>query len=130
MFYCYLSNFFFTQFHNTLRHHPFPFHGVNKDGTTVNQDIYDKAYADYAAKAISWAVFLFALCCILPEYREVLFIGTIIFFGYAVEFAMIYNDPIKWWHDPFFDIAIVPIGFSTIAGIFLIAMFIYKYFEK
>ena len=130
MFYCYLSNFFFTQFSNKIEHHPFPFHGVNRNGSMVTQDISHAAYADYAAKAISWAIFLFILCSIMPEYREVLFIGSFLFFGYAVEFAMIYNDPIRWWHDPFFDVAIIPIGFSTFAGLVLLVMFFTKYFEK
>jgi hypothetical protein len=130
-FFAYMSNFFWTQFdENKFRQHPFPFHGEHRDGTYTNQLISDAAYTDYAAKALSWAVVIFALCLILPEYREILFVISFLFFGYAVEFAMIYNDPITWWHDPFFHVALIPIGFSTFAGIALIAMFIYKYFEK
>ena len=126
-----MSNFFWTQFdENKIRQHPFPFHGEHRDGTYTNQRISDAAYADYAAKALSWAVFLFILCAIVPEYRGVLFMGSFLFFGYAVEFAMIYNDPVKWWHDPFMDKALIPIGFSTVAGLILLVMFFTKYFEK
>ncbi|HEY6950033.1 MAG TPA: hypothetical protein VI146_05430 [Nitrososphaeraceae archaeon] len=126
-----MSNFFWTQFDEyKIRQHPFPFHGEHRDRTHTNQRISDAAYADYAAKALSWSVFLFILCAIIPQYREVLFIGSFIFFGYVVEFAMIYNDPIKWWHDPFYDIAMVPLGFSTIALTILLIMFFTKYFEK
>lgn len=130
-FFAYMSNFFFTQFDDkNIRHHPFPFHGIHRDGKITNQDISDTAYADYAAKALSWAVVIFALCFVMPQYKEFLLIICFLFFGYVVEFAMIYNDPVKWWHDPIFDIAIVPLGFSTFAGAALIIMFITKYFDK
>ena len=123
-----MSNFFWTQFDEyKFRQHPFPFHGEHRDGTQTNQRISDAAYADYAAKALSWAVFLFVLCAIMPAYREVLLIGSFLFFGYVVEFAMIYNDPITWRKPLGFPI---PIGFSTVALTFFLAMFFTKYFEK
>lgn len=80
------------------------------------------AYIDFGCKIIAWIVFLTTLCRVLPQYREVLFIIDLFFVGYFVEYLLIYNNPIGWcgW---------VPIGYSTFAGLCIIAIFIFKYFK-
>lgn len=88
-----------------------------------NQVLSWPAYIDYGCKIIAWIVFLSALCHILPAYREVLFIIDLFFVGYFIEYILIYNNPVAWY-------GFIPLGYSTFAGLCLIAIFIFKYFKE
>lgn len=78
---------------------------------------------DYAAKAVSWVVFLVALFYILPEYRDVLSVSAALFGGYVLEFGIIYNDPVSWYK---IGETPIPVGYSTFAVVCFILFFVYK----
>lgn len=135
LFFVYNSNFVYTKFSDEKWHNPFLMNGVDRYGRVIIQDIYKPAYVDYVAKALSWVVFLAVLCLILPEYREILFIGVFLFLGYLIEFGLIYNNPASWVHVPLdfiyegFEMPI-PLGISTVVGVVFFIMLVLKLIEK
>ena len=81
------------------------------------------AYIDYAAKIISVIGIFISLCITIPKHREILTIITVAFTGYLAEYFIIYNNPLLW-------IWFIPIGYSTIFGMFLIGIFVLRLIKK
>lgn len=108
---------------DSFKVHPFLFHGKKITGENITTTIYDITYVDYAAKCAGWVVVIVGLIYILPRYRDVLKPILLLFIGYTVEYAVIYNDPVFWY-------GIVPVMYSTIAVICFILMFVIRYLKE
>ena len=119
----YSMKFFFTIFPETKDLHSyFPFD---------SQLMTKPAYADYCSDCLTYVIIFMTFAYIVPRYRELIFILAVAFIGYTIEFGLIYNNPVTKFY-PLEDVhwLYLPIGYSTLAWSFLIAIFIFKFVKK
>jgi len=93
---------------------PFPFHG---------QELYWQTFADYAFMRISILILIGIITYLQPKHMEYLFVFWLLWFGYLIDYFLVFNQPFGWWH-------FIPLSYSLFAGLSMICLTFIQWKKK
>lgn len=84
-----------------------------------SQLITTQAHVDYICRIIQMILIYYTLANYIPKYRETLFLVSLLWIGYLIDYLLTYNQPLGWY-------GIIPISYAFFMGISMILILLYK----
>lgn len=80
-------------------------------------------YMDYFLRDVSYLIMIYLMAKFIPSMSKVLGIMFWLWFGYVVEYLLIYNEPFAYW-------GLLPISYSLFAGAFMLIITLIDVFKN